>query len=103
MYAFIKLGGHQHRVEPDMVLLSEKTGHEVGSDFICSDVLFVDNDSKIQTSPSSLKDATVKLRVLADTRAPKIDGFKYKKRKNYRRRWGHRQDLQKLQVLSIEA
>jgi len=47
--------------------------------------------------------AKVSLKVLEDLRGEKIRGFKYKKRKNYHRRWGHRQSLQKLQVVSIKT
>ena len=112
MYAFIRLGGHQHKVTPDMILLSERTDHASGTEFICSDVLLVSaaqeqEGEKVKTEPQigapTLAGAQVKLRVLGDVRAPKINGFKYKKRKGYRRSWGHRQNLQKLQVVSIQA
>ena len=103
MYAIIKLGGHQHRVEKDMILLSEKTGHAPGKEFVCSEVLFVGQGSSSKIGTPKVQGAEVKLKVLEDTRAPKILGFKYKKRKNYRRKWGHRQNLQKLQVLALKA
>ncbi len=102
MYAYIKLGGHQHKVEKDLILLSEKTGHAEGSEFVCSEVLLIGDESKVRVGKPLVEGAKVKLKVLADTKAPKIVGFKYKKRKGYRKHWGHRQELQKLQVLSIE-
>ena len=103
MYAIIKLGGHQHRVEKDMILLSEKTGYAQGEEFVCSDVFFVGQGSSSKVGKPKVQGAEVKLKVLEETRAPKIIGLKYKKRKNYRRRWGHRQNLQKLQVLAVKA
>ena len=103
MYAIIQLGGHQHRVEKDMVLLTEKTGHAPGKEFVCSEVIFVGEGSKSKVGKPRVDGAEVKLKVLEDARAPKIEGFKYKKRKNYRRKWGHRQKLQKLQVLALKT
>ena len=105
MYAYIKLGGHQHRVEKDFILLSEKTGHAEGTEFVCTDVLLVADEKgeNVKLGKPLVAGAKVKLKVLSDTRAPKIVGFKYKKRKGYRKHWGHRQDLQKLQVLAVEA
>lgn len=105
MYAFIELKGHQHKVSKDMVLLSEKTEHIAGSEFVCSNVLLIEDteNNKTTVGTPTVSGAQVKLRVLDDIRAPKILGFKYKKRKGYRRKWGHRQDLQKLQVLAIET
>lgn len=103
MYAIIQLGGHQHRVEKDMFLLTEKTGHAVGEEFICSDVFFIDGGAHSKIGNPKVQGAEVKLKVLEETRAPKILGFKYKKRKNYSRRWGHRQNLQKLQVLALKG
>ena len=103
MYAIIQLGTHQHRVEKDMVFLTEKTEHVPGKEFLCSNVLFVGEASKSKVGKPKVQGAEVKLKVLEDTLAPKIIGFKYKKRKNYSRKWGHRQKLQKLQVLGLKG
>lgn len=103
MYAFIRLGGHQHKVEKDQVILSDLTGHEPGSEFSCTDVLCVANGGELKLGKPTVAGAAVKLKVLEDLRSPKIRGFKYKRRKGYRRTWGHRQNLQKLQVVSIDG
>ena len=103
MYAFIKLGGHQHKVEKDQVILSDLTGHEPGSEFSCTDVLCVANNGELKLGKPTVDGAAVKLKVLENLRSPKIRGFKYKRRKGYRRTWGHRQNLQKLQVVSIDG
>ena len=102
MYALIKLVGHQHKVEKDMFFLTEKTGHSVGDEFDCTDVLLLKKDTETKIGKPLVNGAFVKLKVLEEIKAPKIIGFKYKKRKGYRRHWGHRQNLQKLQVLSIQ-
>ena len=103
MYAYIKLGGHQHKVEKDLVLLSEKTNYSEGEEFTCNEVLLISdsNGSNIKIGKPTIEGAKVKLKVLSDVKSPKIIGFKYKKRKGYRKHWGHRQNLQKLQVISI--
>ncbi len=103
MFVFVELGGHQHKLSKDMIFLCEKTPHAVGSEFLCSKVLLKSEGDKIEKGQPFVKNAQVKLRVLEDLRAPKIHGFKYKKRKGYSRRWGHRQKLQKLQVLALSA
>ena len=110
MYAFIRLGGHQHRVEKDMIFLTEKIGRNAGDEFVCSEVLFIGQEkgqekgsAEVKAGTPVLEGAKVTLKVLEEIRAPKILGFKYKKRKGYRRRWGHRQNLHKLKVLSVEA
>ena len=101
MIAFINLGGHQHRVEKDSIFLVEKTGHPVGEEFLCKEVMFIAKGDDSKIAGPELEQVKVKLKVLEDLRAPKIYGFKYKKRKGYRRRWGHRQDLQKIQVTDL--
>lgn len=101
MYALIELGGHQHKVEEGQVFLSERTGQTVGSQFACENVLLVADGKEIEVGSPKVERAKVMLHLLEDVRAPRIRGFKYKKRKGYSRSWGHRQRLQKLKVLSI--
>lgn len=103
MYAFIRLGGHQHKVEKDQVIVSDLTGHEPGSEFDCTEVLCVANGTDLKVGKPTLSGAIVKLKVLENLRSPKIRGFKYKRRKGYRKTWGHRQNLQKLQVVAING
>ncbi len=103
MYAYIRLGGHQHKVEKDQILLTDLTGHEPGAEFSCEDVLCVADGGKMTLGKPTVSGASVKLKVVENLRSPKIRGFKYKKRKGYRRTWGHRQNLQKLQVVAINA
>ncbi len=103
MYAVIQLAGHQHKIEKDMVFLSELTGNENGKEFSTDQVLLVGEGSSVKVGKPFVQGATVTLKVLEDTKAPKIRGFTYRKRKGTRRRWGHRQSLQKLQVVDIKG
>lgn len=102
MFAIINVGNKQYKVEKDQVFLSEKSGKNPGEEFQ-AEVLLVAEDNKVNVGSAPLNGATVTLKVLEDLRGEKIRGFKYKRRKNYKRSWGHRQDLQKLQVVSIAS
>jgi large subunit ribosomal protein L21 len=101
MYAVIEMGGKQYRVEPEQILYVEKTGHEKGNEIDIKQVLLLENDNKVSIGKPVLTNVKIKAKILDDIRAPKIDGFKYKSKKNYRRSWGHRQNLQKIQITSI--
>ncbi|MBI3396822.1 MAG: 50S ribosomal protein L21 [Spirochaetia bacterium] len=103
MFAIIKLAGHQHRVEKDQVLLTDLTGTEAGKELVCKDVLVVGAGTGIKIGKPFVAGATVKLKILEDLRGTKIRGFRYRKRKGTHRAWGHRQELQKVQVVEIKA
>ena len=103
MYAVIEMGGKQYRVEPEQILYVEKTGFEKGSEIDIKNILLVEKDNKVTFGKPVVASASIKAKILDDVRAPKIVGFKYKSKKNYRRRWGHRQNLQKIQITAITA
>jgi large subunit ribosomal protein L21 len=100
MFAIIESGNQQYRVEKDTIFETELTGKSAGDNFNIDKVLLIDDNGKVEIGKPYLK-KKVKVKVLADVKGKKINGFLYKKRKNYQRAWGHRQKLQKLQVLSI--
>ncbi len=102
MYAIIKLGNQQFKVEQGQKFLSQKTKNTVGSEFE-TPIYLLAQESKIHIGTPIVNGARVVLRVLEDLKGKKIRGFKYKKRKNYHRTWGHRQQLQKLEVVSISG
>lgn len=102
MYAIIELAGKQHRVSKDQVFVSERTGVEPGKDLTCEQILAVGEGSDLKVGQPFVSGATVKLKVLEDIRGPKIKGFKYKPKTTFRKSWGHRQDLQKIQVVEIK-
>lgn len=101
MYAVIQLSGHQHKVEKDQVILADLTGNAEGSEFDCGNVIMVGQGSGIKVGSPYVSGASVKLKVLADVKGNKVRGYKYKKRKHSHKAWGHRQKLQKLQVVDI--
>ena len=103
MFAVIKVAGHQHTVEKDQVFLSELTGNDENSEFECQDVLMVGEGSDVKVGKPTVDGAVVKLKVLKNLRGQKIRGFTYQRRKGKQRHWGHRQELQRLQVVEIKG
>lgn len=101
MYAVIKTGGRQYRVEEGQVLDVNRVG-DAGTDESVAPVLVVDGD-KVLATPEQLNGATVGFKVLEDAKGPKINGFVYKNKSNNRRRWGHRQALSRIEITSISA
>jgi large subunit ribosomal protein L21 len=100
MYAVIRTGGKQYRVEQGEQLAVELVGAEDGAELELRPVLVVDGATVLAT-PRELSDATVKAKVVGATRGPKIDGFVYKPKSNNRRRYGHRQHLSVLEITGI--
>ena len=100
MYAVIRTGGKQYRVEKGERLEVELVGADEGSELELTPLLVVDGD-KVLATPKELSGATVKAKVVGATRGPKIDGFIYKPKSNNRRRYGHRQDLSVLEITAI--
>lgn len=103
MYAIIQTGGKQYRVEPNKILSVEKLDAEPGTEIAISEVLMVRTDAGLKVGAPYVDGAKVVAEVVKQTKAPKIIGFKYKPKKNERKRWGHRQQMTILRVKSIEA
>ena len=92
MYAVVKTGGKQYRVAPGAVIKVERLDGEVGSTIALDQVLMIGDDGGEPKVGAPLVDgASVAAEVLEQSRAPKIIVFKKKRRKNYRRKRGHRQ------------
>ncbi len=100
MYAVIKTGGKQYRVAAEDVIEIERTGAEEG-DIIEFPVLMVAGDGNVEIGTPMIDGATVAAQVMALSRGPKIIIFKKKRRKHYRRKNGHRQDLMQVQITEI--
>ena len=100
MYAVIKTGGKQYRVAAEDVIEIERTGAEEG-DIIEFPVLMVAGEGDVEIGTPMIDGATVAAQVLALSRGPKIIIFKKKRRKHYRRKNGHRQDLMQVQITEI--
>jgi large subunit ribosomal protein L21 len=98
MYAVVKAGGKQYRVEEGQRLEVELVGTD--GEVELQPVLFVDGDSVLAT-PTELGDVTVRARVVGEAKGPKINGFTYKPKANQRRRWGHRQRYSTIEITGI--
>jgi len=101
MYAIIKTGGKQYRVAPEDVITVEKLAGEPGDTVVISEVLMVADGDDVQVGVPFVEGASVACELVEQTRGPKIVIFKKKRRKHYRRKKGHRQDLTVLKVTEI--
>ena len=100
MYAVIATGGKQVRVAQGQQVHVELLGVEPGAAVDFTPVLVVDGD-KVLATPDQLAGAKVSGRVVGTAQGPKIDGFTYKRRTNQRRRYGHRQRYQVVEITAI--
>ncbi len=99
MYAVIKTGGKQYRVEEGQRLDVERLP---GDDVELTPVLVVD-DGTVLATPDQLAGVTVGARVVGEAKGPKINGFTYKNKSNQRRRWGHRQHYATIEITTIST
>ncbi len=100
MYAVIRTGGKQEKVESGQKLRVELLGAEAGQDVEFTPVLLVDGEDVLAT-PAELEGVSVTARVLGEVKGPKINGFTYKNKTNNRRRWGHRQRYTSVEITGI--
>lgn len=101
MYAVIRTGGKQYRVEPGVELLVEKLAVEAGNPVAISDVLLYSEGTDLSVGTPSVP-VTVHCKVLRHERGPKVRTVKYRRRHNYRRTMGHRQDYTRILVEKFE-
>ena len=99
MFAVVRTGGKQYRVAAGDKIVVEKLDGEAGSSISFSDILLAGNGSELQ----SVEGLTVSAEIIAQAKADKIVVFKKKRRHNYRRKNGHRQQHTILKILSIGA
>lgn len=100
-YAVIEAGGKQYRVEKDNILDVELMDVEEGSQVEFSKVLAVSDGQSLTIGAPLVSGAVVKATVLEQFRGKKVVAFKKKRRKGYKRKVGHRQDLTKIQIAEI--
>ncbi|MDJ0722669.1 MAG: 50S ribosomal protein L21 [Desulfobacterales bacterium] len=103
MYAVVKTGGKQYRVKEGDVLRVEKLAGDVGAEIAFEDVLLFSDGENLQVGTPSLDNIAVTGRIVEQGKAPKILVFKYKRRKRYRRKQGHRQPYTAIKIDSIQA
>ena len=103
MFAVIRTGGKQYRVAANDVISVEKLPGEAGATVELDEVLMLGNGADTTIGAPLVEGACVRATVLEQMRAPKILVFKKKRRKNYRRTRGHRQDLTVLRITEVLA
>jgi len=103
MYAIVESGGKQYRVEEKAIIAVERLDLPVGDTVELDRELLVKTDAKVHVGKPHVTGAKVICRILAQDKARKVVVFKYKAKKNYRRRTGHRQAYSRLLVEKILA
>ena len=101
MYAVIKTGGKQYRVAKDDVLEIERIAGEAGTKIEFSEVLMVGSGASVKVGAPTVSGAKVTGELVEQSRGPKLIAFKKRRRKNSRRKKGHRQDLSTVRITSI--
>lgn len=101
MFAVIETGGKQYRVEPGEVVDLEREVACEGDRVVFDRVLMIAGDGGTRLGNPTLAGATVRARLLGEVRGEKVRIFKHKRRKQYRRRGGHRQDYLRVRIEEI--
>ena len=101
MFAVIRTGGKQYKVAKDDVISVEKLAGEPGAAIELAEVLMIGDGAEVATGTPLLTGASVSATVVEQSRAPKIIVFKKQRRKNYRRKKGHRQHQTVLRITAI--
>jgi large subunit ribosomal protein L21 len=102
MYAIVSTGGKQYRVEQGQTLLVERLPVDEGGSCTLKPLLYVDGEQVLDSSGDGLP-VRVEARVVAHERGPKLRVVKFKPKRGYKRRTGHRQELTRIEITAIEA
>ncbi|MCU0612786.1 MAG: 50S ribosomal protein L21 [Candidatus Eisenbacteria bacterium] len=98
MFMIVETGGMQFRLEPSRTVKVPLLKSEPGQHVCLNHVLAIEDDHGVTLGRPFVEGAEARTTVVGHGRGPKIRGFKFKRRKNYRRRWGHRQGYTELKV-----
>ena len=101
MYAVIKTGGKQYKVSEGDVIYVEKLNIEDGAEVKFEEVIAKGNGDSLEIGAPYIEGALVTGTIVKTGKQKKVDIFKYKSKKNYRRRQGHRQPYTKVQIEKI--
>jgi large subunit ribosomal protein L21 len=102
MFAVFKSGGKQYKVQENQVLKLEKLDAAVGEEIKLEEIMMMgENEAKVSVGAPYVKNASVTIQVVDQDKDPKVIIFKKKRRKNYRRKTGHRQPISLVKVISI--
>lgn len=101
MYAIIETGGKQYRISEGTVLNVEKLDTDVGEEVVFDKVLLINNEGSTEVGSPYLTGKKVSAKVMAHGKGKKIIVYKYKPKKNYRRKKGHRQPFTRVIIEKI--
>ena len=100
MYAIVKTGGKQYRVEQGLTLLVERLPEDEGATVALEPILFRSDD--VVFDADGLAKVKVEAKIIEHLRGPKIRVFKYKPKRGYKKTQGHRQELTRIEVTEIK-
>ena len=103
MYAIIRTGDKQFRAEPGSTILVPSMDADVGSTVTFDEVLLASTDDGVQVGAPTVAKASVTAEVLEHGKGPKVIVFKWKRRKNYRKKQGHRQGYTAVRIADIKV
>jgi large subunit ribosomal protein L21 len=103
MYAVVKTGGKQYRVSAGEKIRIEQIPAEVGQEIVLDEVLMVGAGDAVTLGAPLVSGASVTAKVLAQGRGEKVNIFKMRRRKHYRKSQGHRQNYTEIEILGIAA
>ncbi len=103
MIAIIKTGGKQYKVLPGTKIEIEKIEAKEGEEVVFSDVLLIEKDSKVEIGKPMIKGAKVTGKVIKHGKGDKIIIFKYKPKKRFQQKKGHRQMFTEVEILEIKS
>ena len=103
MYAIVNINGNQTKVSPDEVVSVPRLAGEPGQKLSFDQVLMVCDGDKVTIGAPYLEGASLTAEVVEQYRGPKLRVFKFKRRREYRKRIGHRDSLTRIRVTGIQA
>jgi large subunit ribosomal protein L21 len=103
MYAVIKTGGKQYRVEQGATLAFERLDGDTGTSVTFDEVLLIGTENETRLGRPTVAGATVSGTIVEQGRAKKVIVFKFRRRKNYKRKNGHRQYFTRVRIDAIAA
>ena len=103
MYAVVRSGGKQYRVEEGSVLTVDKLAGNAGDTVTLGEILFVADGEAVKAGKAALKGAKITAEIVGHTKGPKIEVLRYKNKTRQRKTRGHRQDETTLRIKKIEG
>ncbi len=100
-YAIIKTGSKQYKVSKGDIIDVELLEGDKGNQIEFKDVLFLYNEKEARIGAPNVDSAVVKAEVVDGVRGPKVIAYKYKKRKSYHRKVGHRQNYTRVKITEV--